>query len=143
MFRCIVADPPWREAGGEQKGVQEMATNEPMTDEWLDEIDEMLHDGDDLPHDLAACLADEVDRLRAREQALAAEIAAHREHIASLISQLSDCEAKRDADLEQRLALAAEIAAMRPVVEAVAAALDVTPDDLRAVAPVGTAEAGA
>ena len=55
-----------------------MVTNEPMTDEQLDDIDEMLHDGDELPHDVAVRLANEVDRLRAREQALAAENAAMR-----------------------------------------------------------------
>ncbi|HEU5349930.1 MAG TPA: hypothetical protein VFU63_15085 [Ktedonobacterales bacterium] len=108
-----------------------MATNEPMTNErqafavagFRSVFDQRFLFADEQRRivELAERLLAENQRLSAREQALADENAAHREHIASLISQLSDCEAKRDADLEQRLALATEIAAMRPMVEAMAA----------------------
>ena len=61
-----------------------------------------------------------VDRLRAEVERLRAANTEHREHITSLISQLSDCESKRDADLEQRSALEHQITEMRPIVAAVA-----------------------
>ena len=98
-----------------------MVTNEPMTDEQLDDIDEMLHDGDELPHDVAVRLANEVDRLRAREQALAAENAAAIDELEwqrGINQQLG-------AENEQKQA---QIAAMRPLVEEVAAGAEYASD---------------
>ena len=88
MFRCIVADPPWHEAGGGQKGVQEMATNEPMADEqqafavagFRSVFDQRFLFADEQRRivELAERLLAENQRLRAREQALEAENAAMR-----------------------------------------------------------------
>ena len=113
-----------------------MATNEPMTDEALAEIDaywNLIYHGyymPDIPeppdtlHD-AIChileLRAEVDRLRAREQALVAENAA-------AIDELEwqrDMNQQLGAENEQKQA---QIDAMRPIVEEVAAGAEYASD---------------
>lgn len=56
--------------------------NTPMSDEQLEEIDELLHNNEQVPTDLVRLLASEVERLRSRDAALL-----------PIVTMLSACEA--------------------------------------------------
>ena len=97
-----------------------MTDNEPMTNERLAEIRAQVETARAVRTFWSGMYAWDVSRLLDEIERLQAENTEHREHISSLISQLSDCESKRDADLEQRIALERQIAKMRPIVAEVA-----------------------